>query len=64
MIIKNVKVYTEEKTFSDGIIYIKDGVFDKIIISETSPVNVDSLRNLEGDLDEVIDGRGAMLSRG
>lgn len=58
MIIKNVKVYTEEKTFSDGIIYIKDGVFDKIIISETSPVNVDSLRNLEGDLDEVIDGQG------
>ena len=59
MIIKNVKVYTEEKTFSDGIIYIKDGVFDKIIISETSPVNVDSLRNLEGDLDEVIDGQGS-----
>ena len=58
MIIKNVKVYTEKKTFSDGIIYIKDGVFDKIIISETSPVNVDSLRNLEGDLDEVIDGQG------
>ena len=58
MIIKNVKVYTEEKTFSDGIIYIKDGVFDKIIISETSPVNVDSLRTLEGDLDEVIDGQG------
>ena len=58
MIIKNVKVYTEEKTFSEGIIYIKDGVFDKIIISETSPVNVDSLRNLEGDLDEVIDGQG------
>ena len=59
MIIKNVKVYTEEKTFSDGIIYIKDGVFDKIIISETSPVNVDSLRNLEGDLDEVTDGQGS-----
>lgn len=59
MIIKNVKVYTEKKTFSDGIIYIKDGVFDKIIISETSPVNVDSLRNLEGDLDEVIDGQGS-----
>lgn len=59
MIIKNVKVYTEEKTFSEGIIYIKDGVFDKIIISETSPVNVDSLRNLEGDLDEVIDGQGS-----
>ena len=58
MIIKNVKVYTEEKTFSDGIIYIKDGVFDKIILSDTSPVNVDSLRNLEGDLDEVIDGQG------
>ena len=59
MIIKNVKVNTEEKTFSEGIIYIKDGVFDKIIISETSPVNVDSLRNLEGDLDEVIDGQGS-----
>ena len=58
MIIKNVKVYTEKKSFSDGIIYIKDGVFDKIIISETSPVTVDSLRNLEGDLDEVIDGQG------
>lgn len=31
MIIKNVKVYTEEKVFADGAVVIKDGRFDKVL---------------------------------
>ena len=31
MIIKNVKVYTEEKMFADGAVVIKDGRFDKVL---------------------------------
>lgn len=50
MIIKNVKVYTEDKAFEDGTIVIEDGVFQKIVIGE---------KVLEGDCDgEVLDGKG------
>ena len=31
MIIQNVKVYTEDKKFKKGTIFIKGGVFDKIV---------------------------------
>lgn len=44
MIIKNVKVYTEEKTFEDGEIIIKDGIF------------AESGKAEEGD--KIIDGEG------
>ncbi len=44
MIIKNVKVYTEEKTFEDGDIIIQDGIF-----AETGEAE---------DGDEIVDGEG------
>ena len=31
MIIRNVKVYTESKTFEDGAIIIRNGVFDQVL---------------------------------
>lgn len=43
MILKNVKVFTEDKTFADGEIYMKDGVF---------------VEAADGAGDEVIDGEG------
>lgn len=45
MIIKNVKVYTENKKFADGEIHIKDGLFVE--------------RCEDADKEEVLDGRGA-----
>lgn len=45
MIIKNVKVYTEEQTFEDGEIIIRDGVFAESAAKEESG-------------EEVIDGEG------
>lgn len=48
MIIKNVKVYTEDKKFQDGEIYIRDG---KFLGKETE--------NLDENVEEVIDGEGA-----
>lgn len=42
MIIKNVKVYTEDKTFQDGEILIKDGIFASCV----------------DDTEEVFDGEG------
>lgn len=44
MIIKNVKVYTEDKRFEDGEIYIRDGIFT------SAPEGVEA--------EEVIDGEG------
>ena len=46
MIIKNVKVYTEEKVFQDGEIWIKDGRF------------VEQAENKQSANEEVIDGQG------
>lgn len=44
MIIKNVKVYTEDKRFEDGEIYIRDGIFTSV------PEGVEA--------EEMIDGEG------
>lgn len=52
MIIKNVKVYTEDKTFADGKIIIRDGVFEEIIIGQVTE------RNLELEDTEIVDGKG------
>lgn len=49
MIIKNVKVYTEDKRFEDGEIYIWDGIFT------SAPEGMEA--------EEMIDGEGAMLFR-
>lgn len=45
MIIKNVKVFTEDKRFADGEIYIRDGAFAE--------------RHEEENTEEVLDGEGA-----
>lgn len=34
MIIKNVKVYTEDKTFENGMIFVKNGVFGKVLTGQ------------------------------
>ena len=52
MIIKNIKVYTEDKTFADGKIIIRDGVFEEIIIGQTTA------SDLELQDTEIVDGKG------
>lgn len=64
MIIKNVKVYTEEKTFADGAVVIKDGRFDKVLLGaewaqqpgDTQDGQAAAMQTAE---EEVIDGGGA-----
>lgn len=55
MLIRNVKVYTEEKEFKNGTIRIEDGVFTQVSISGENPP--DGNAGNAGD-DEVIDGGG------
>lgn len=52
MIIKNIKVYTEDKTFAEGKIIIQDGVFEEIIIGQTTA------SDLELEDTEIVDGKG------
>lgn len=52
MIIKNIKVYTEDKTFAEGKIIIRDGVFEEIIIGQTTA------SDLELQDTEIVDGKG------
>lgn len=52
MIIKNIKVYTEDKTFAEGKIIIQDGVFEEIIIGQTTA------SDLELQDTEIVDGKG------
>lgn len=61
MIIKNVKVYTEEKVFEDGMIVIKDGRFDKVLTGAETGKASEDMRNAAGDYagEEVEDGEGA-----
>ena len=66
MIIKNVKVFKEDKTFEDGVIFIKDGVFEKVVtgqketVSETGNRNeYHASKNGDGyDDEEILDGQG------
>ena len=51
MIIKNIKVYTEDKTFADGKIIIREGVFEEIIIGQTTA------SDLELQDTEIVDGK-------
>lgn len=55
MIIKNVKVYTEEKVFADGAVVIKDGRFDKVL---TDGEDVQAAAGACAE-EDVIDGEGA-----
>lgn len=61
MIIKNVKVYTEEKVFEDGMIVIKDGRFDKVLTGAQAGKASEDTQNAAGDYagEEVVDGEGA-----
>lgn len=63
MIIKNVKVYTEEKTFADGAVVIKDGRFDKVLLGAEwarQPEDTqDGQAAMQTAEEEVIDGGGA-----
>ncbi len=57
MLIKSVKVYTEEKQFLNGIIVVKDGLFDKIVTGKEKELDalIDAAKRTG---DEIIDGRG------
>ena len=52
MIIKNVKVYTEDKTFADGMIAVRNGRIDRVLFGDESTCS----ERLE---EEVVDGEGA-----
>lgn len=62
MLIKNVKVYTEEQEFKDGEIRVEDGVFTQVNVSGEN-VSERNISGTNGDIadlnEEVIDGRGA-----
>lgn len=53
MIIKNVKVYTEEQTFEEGSIIIRDGHFAEVLLG------AEQMMSLQKDAEEIIDGEGA-----
>ena len=57
MVIKNVKVYTEEKQFLNGIIGIKNSLFDKIVTGKEKELD-DLIDVAEHTRDDIIDGRG------
>ena len=54
MIIRNIKIYTEKQVFKDGILCIKNGLFDKIIFVQSLNNNT----NIETYDDKIIDGKG------
>ena len=54
MIIRNIKIYTEEQIFKDGILCIKNGLFDKIVLLQSLNNNT----NIEAYADKMIDGKG------
>lgn len=61
MIIKNVKVYTEEKIFTKGMIVIKDDRFDKVLTGAETGKASEDMKDAAGDYagEEVVDGEGA-----
>lgn len=54
MIIKNVKVYTEENTFKEGSIYIEGGKF----VSPSAYLEGKAARKQNVEEEKVIDGEG------
>ncbi len=61
MIIKNVKVYTEEKKFAEGEIFIRDGKIERVEIKNDTAFKADGAVEKQTDFsaEEVIDGQGA-----
>lgn len=61
MIIKNVKIYTEEKAFTDGMVVIKDGRFDKVLTGAEAGKASEDMKDVAGEYagEEVVDGEGA-----
>ena len=67
MIIKNVKVYTEDEIFTDGMVVIRDGRFDQVLTDAGKVKAAADMRDAadlwstDGECfdDEVIDGEGA-----
>lgn len=57
MLIKNVKIYTEDQTFEEGKIMIRDGVFECV------DLETDCRDDIESD-DEVIDAEGCFAIPG
>lgn len=53
MIIKNIKVYTEEKTFENGAIVIENGIFEKVLLEPECTIPI------MHEVHEIIDGQGA-----
>lgn len=53
MLVKNVKVYTEDKTFAEGEILIKDGVFYKVRIKDS-----ESEKDVDDSSENILDGCG------
>lgn len=62
MIIKNVKVYTEDSTFVEGTVTVKNGRFESVELVSDKAGDGDlqnAVRGIEGGENEVIDGEGA-----
>ena len=61
MIIKNVKVYTEEKKFAEGEILIRDGKIERVKIKDDAALKAGEMPEKQTDFsaEEVLDGQGA-----
>lgn len=61
MIIKNVKVYTEEKNFAEGEILIRDGKIEQVKIKDDVALKTGEMTEKQTDFsaEEVLDGQGA-----
>lgn len=61
MIIKNVKVYTEEKKFAEGEILIRDGKIERVKIKDDAALKAGEMSEKQTDFstEDVLDGQGA-----
>lgn len=61
MIIKNVKVYAEEKKFAEGEIFIRDGKIERVKIKDDAALKAGEMTEKQTDFsaEEVLDGQGA-----
>ena len=60
MIIKNVKMFTPECSFEEGMIYIRDGIIEKTekTAAERSAAVPETEKTEDGEYGEILDGKG------
>ena len=65
MLIKNVKVYTEDRTFEEGEIVIRDGIFERVDFKAGYTREVERVEDIKNeDAGEVIDAKGCFAIPG